>query len=265
MKPPALSPPPAPVRPALEFGLPEDGLRMDVRPPRRAARLGAVRAAAAAAAASALVWAYVPDAPPGLPGALALGAAVGLFWYLYSRASARIAFDRTGIHDFAAGLPPLPWVDIERLEVVPAPGGRAGDGALFARLTPAANAGRLTRWGGLAGRLMPAAARLGVLLPGTAEPGLPVPFEYLILQLRRRGAPVRAPDPAFDPFDCDARWLPPRQSAGMLADRLGARARPYAGQNLDIAETRGDRGAAAHWRAVLGDLRQRAGLVAAED
>ena len=52
----------------------------------------------------------------------------------------------------------------------------------------------------------------------------------------------------------------------LLAERLGERARPYAGTHLDLAETRGDRPAFDHWMAVVASLRQRAGLVeAAED
>lgn len=256
-------------RPPLEFDLPEDGMRIRVRAPRRTARLAATLGALAALAAAGLWSASGSAAPPGLLAGLLAGAAVGMFWCYFSLARAYIAFDRHGIHDAAAGLPPLPWTSIERLEILQLPAGGKDDAGrasmLFVHLTPEASEWRIGRWGGLAGLLASVGTRPGIYLPGTRESGLPVPFEYLVLQLYRRGAPIRPPIPEFDLFDSDARWLPARRAARHLADSLGPRARPYVGQHMDIAETRGDRAAVVHWRAVLAALRERAGRIEVED
>ncbi|MBI3504845.1 MAG: hypothetical protein HY059_08380 [Proteobacteria bacterium] len=227
-------------RPTLEFDLPEDGVRIRVRAPRRTARLAAGLGAVAALAAAGLLSAGSVAVPSGLPASLVALAGVALFWCYASVAHAHIAFDRHGIHDAAAGLKPLPWTAIERLEILAVP-----EGMLVAHPAPGTGA--------------------SLVLPGTRGAGLPVPFEYLVLQLYRRGAPIRAPIPGFDPFACDARWLPVRRAALLLSDRLGARARPYANQNLDIAQTRGDRVAMRHWQAVLAALRRRAGPGEADD
>jgi hypothetical protein len=240
-----ISPPHAPTagreRAALELDLPEDGVRIRVRALRRTTRL-AVGLASLAGLLAAGLWVAVGANPtPMLLASLVVGAAGGLVWCATRGMTAYVAFDRRGIHDAAADLPTLAWSEIDRLEIVAS--ARGCGQALLARL----------------------AGRPDMPLPGTAETGLPVPFEYLVVQLYRRGAPIRKPDPAFDPFDCDARWLPEKRAAGLISDRLGAKARPYAGQQLDIAETRGDRPGVAHWRMVLGSLRERAGRVAAED
>lgn len=239
-----ISPPPPqiPVLPVeaqvLEFDLPSDGVRIRVRPLRRATRF-AVGLASVAGLLAAGLWATAGTiAAPGLLASLVLGSVGGLVWCATRGLTAYVAFDRHGIHDAAGGRKPLAWSQIDRLEA--GPSGRGPGLALYVRpVQPTANP--------------------GLMLAGTAEAGLPVPFEYLVAQLRRRGAPIREPDPAFDPFDCDVRWLPAARAAALLADRLGARARPHAGQQLDIAETRGDRPAIAHWRLVLAALRVRAG------
>ncbi len=240
-----ISPPQAPAtgreQSALELDLPEDGMRIRVRPLRRTTRLAVGLASLAGLLAAGLSVAVDANLTPMLLASLVLGSAGGLVWCTTRGLTAYVAFDRHGIHDAAADLPPLAWSQIDRLEIVAE--SRGTGQALVAHL----------------------ADRPGLLLPGTAEAGLPVPFEYLVVQLHRRGAPIREPDPAFDTFGCDARWLAAARAASLIADRLGAKARPYAGQQLDIAETRGDRPGVGHWRMVLEALRARAGHVAAED
>lgn len=228
-------------RSALELDLPEDGMRIRVRPLRRTTRLAVALASLAGLLAAGLWTATGSDLTPMLLASLVLGSTGGLVWCATRGLTAYIAFDRHGFHDVAADLPPLAWSQIDRLEIVMA---CRGTGQVL---------------------LAHFADRPDLLLPGTAEEGLPVPFEYLVVQLHRRGAPIREPDPAFDTFGCDARWLPAPRAASLIADRLGARARPYAGQQLDIAETRGDRPGVGHWRMVLGSLRERAGPIAFDD
>jgi hypothetical protein len=242
---PMIYPPQAPAvrreRSALEQDLPEDGVRIRVRPLRRTTRL-AVGLASLAGLLAAGLWAAVgAELTPMLLASLVLGSTGGLVWCATRGMTAYVAFDRHGIHDAAADLPPLAWPQIERLEIVAE-----------------------SRGTGQALLVHPASGP-GILLPGTAEAGLPIPFEYLVVQLHRRGAPIREPDPAFDAFGCDVRWLPAPRAASLIADHLGARARPYAGQQLDIAETRDDRPGVHHWRLVLESLRERAGQVPAED
>lgn len=234
-----ISPPQAPAlrreNSVLEFDLPADGVRVRVRPLRRTTRL-AVGLASVAGLLAAGLWAATGTlAAPGLLASLVLGSIGGLVWCGTRGLTAYVAFDRHGIHDAAGGCKPLAWAQIDRLEV--GPSDREHGQVLYARLVQPT-------------------AHPGLSLPGTAEAGLPVPFEYLIVQLRRRGAPIREPDPSFDPFDCDVRWLPAARAAALLVGRLGARARPHAGQQLDIAETRGDRPAVGHWSLVLAALRK---------
>jgi len=244
-----ISPPPqVPVRrrtaQILECGLPSDGVRIRVRQPRGTTRF-AVGLASTAGLLAAALWAYAGTiAAPGLLASLVLGSAGGLVWCATRGLTAYVAFDRHGIHDAAGGRAPLAWSQIDRLEV--GPSGRGPGQALHVRLAQPT-------------------ARAGLTLAGTAEAGLPVPFEYLVVQLRRRGAPIREPDPAFDPFEFDVRWLPAARAASLLVGRLGARARPHAGQQLDIAETRGDRAAVGHWCLVLAALHARAGTAEIED
>ncbi len=243
-----ISPPQAPTlrreNSVLEFDLPADGVRVRVRPLRRTTRF-AVGLASIAGLLAAGLWAAAGTlAAPGLLASLVLGSVGGLVWCATRGLTAYVAFDRHGIHDAAGGCKPLAWSQIDRLEA--GPSGRGPGLALHARLVqPTAHA--------------------GLSLPGTAEAGLPVPFEYLVVQLHRRGAPIREPDPAFDPFDCDVRWLPAARAAALLVGRLGARASPHAGQQLDIAETRGDQPAVGHWCLVLAALRTRAGPAEIED
>jgi hypothetical protein len=235
-----------PPRRALELDLPENGVRLRLR-------VGGDFLFGWTAASLALL---------GLGGAVALSgagpgetvAAVGVsvfgllaglaaFGRLRRRLRAEIVFDRRGIHDRACGLPPLEWADVERLEVADfEPGDHTGEKALYARIGDSR-----------------------VRLAGTRESGLPVPFEYLVDQLHRRGAPVRAPAAGFDPLEQDARWLPVAHAARLLAGRLGARALPFAGHRRDIALTRRETVDAAHWHAVIAELRRQDGLVAAED
>lgn len=245
-----ISPPPpqAPVirrvAQVLECDLPADGVRIRVRPQRGTTRFAVGLASVAGLMAAGLWAAAATITAPGLLASLVLGSVGGLVWCATRGLTAYVAFDRHGIHDAAGGRQPLAWSEIDRLET--GPSGRGPGQALHVRLVqPAAGA--------------------SPILAGTAEAGLPVPFEYFVVQLRRRGAPIREPDPAFDPFDCDARWLPAPRAAALLVDRLGARARPHAGQQLDIAETRGDRPAVGHWCLVLAALHARAGNAEIED
>ncbi|MCM0021574.1 MAG: hypothetical protein NBV67_16400, partial [Tagaea sp.] len=68
-----------------------------------------------------------------------------------------------------------------------------------------------------------------------------------------------------DPFEFDARWWPAAQAAQLLETRFGPRARPFANHNLDIARSRANPAAAAHWEAVLAELRRMSGLVPAQE
>lgn len=240
--PPSLRPP----RQALELDLPENGVRLRLR-------VGGDFLYGWSAACVVLL---------GLGGAVALSgagpgetvAAVGISVFgllaglaaagrLQRRLRAELLFDRRGIHDRAAGLPPLEWSDIGRLEIAEFEAGHpSGEKALHVRVGD----------------------RL-VCLVGTRESVLPIPFEYLVDQLHRRGAPVRAPEAGFDPLEQDSRWLPVPHAARLLAGRLGPRALPFAGHRRDIALTRRETDDAAHWHAVIAELRRQDGLVAAED
>ena len=184
------------------------------------------------------------------------------YWRRHYGARAHVTVDRGGIHDAAAGLPPLDWADIEALEAVP---NSAGVLALYARLTQAANRRRFAGFAGLLRAGLSAQAQAGVVLEGTRADRLPIPLEYLILQLHARGAPVRAPAADFDPFAWDARWLPAPVAAGLVAGRLGKRARPFAAHNLDLARTRRQAAGARHWQDVLAELRTAEGLPTAAD
>ena len=62
-----------------------------------------------------------------------------------------------------------------------------------------------------------------------------------------------------------ARWWPPAQAAQLIGTRMGARARPFANHNLDIARSRNHEAAIAHWEGVLAELRRMSGLVPAEE
>lgn len=172
-------------------------------------------------------------------------------------------FDRIGIHDSSTGGPPLRWSDIESLDVIERPPGGVwiapSHAFLVARLVPGK---RKTGWMDWA---KSEELRNGVILHATEALHLPVPFEYLVLNLRARGAPIRPHAPTFDAFEYDARWLPPIEAAQLIETRMGSRARPFANHNLDIARSRNAKPAIAHWEAVLAELRRMAGLVAAED
>ncbi len=230
---------------AIEFGLPNGGVRMRVRAPESPRRPFLAALSGMAFLAALLLAAYVPASPTWIDAALLAAGGAGLFACLRRRREALLFFDRAGIYDSLARRPPIAWWRIERVETVAATDGQP------ARLAVCLSEGGRTK---------------RIDLPATAATGLPVPFEYLVVQLHRRGAPIRRPEPAFDPFEHDVRWLPAEQAAELLGERMGERARPHAGQLLDIAETRGDRPAFEHWMAVVAALRQRAGLVeAAED
>lgn len=252
--------------PPLQFGLPHDGLVLRV--PSRGQRLGdlvwlaIVAATLAATTGSAIAAAGALGAVASLVLGAVVAGIIARYWRRHYGARARVTIDRAGIHDAAAGLPPLDWTDIEALEAVPNAVGVLG---LYARLTPAANR---RRFAGLAGLLrvgLSAQAQAGVVLEGTSADRLPVPLEYLILQLRARGAPVRAPAADFDAFEWDARWLPAPDAARLIAGRLGKRARPFAAHNLDLARTRGQNVGARHWQNVLAELRAAEGLPATAD
>jgi hypothetical protein len=235
-----------PPRRALELDLPENGVRLRLR-------VGGdfLYGWSAASLALLTLGAAIALSGPG-PGETVAAVGISVFGLLAGLAAVRrlrhrlraeIVFDRRGIHDRASGLPPIEWAEMMRLEVAEfEPGHPSGEKALHARFTD-----------GL------------VRLSGTRESRLPVPFEYLVDQLHRRGAPVRAPAAGFDPLEQDLRWLPVAQAARLLAGKLGARALPYAGHRRDIAMTRADSDTAAHWHAVIAELRLHDGRDAARD
>jgi len=253
--------------PPLQFGLPHDGLILRVPSSGQGLSdlvwLAIVVATLIATTGSAIAAAGAVGAVASLVFGAVVAGFAARYWRRHYGARAHVTIDRAGIHDAAAGLPPLEWRDIEALEPVPNADGVLG---LYARLTPEANR---RRFAGLAGLLrvgLSAQAQAGVVLEGTSADRLPVPLEYLILQLRARGAPVRAPAADFDAFAWDARWLPVPAAAGLVAARLGKRARPFAAHNLDLARTRGQISGVRHWQNVLAELRKAEGLPAdAED
>lgn len=235
----------SPIRHEFEAGLANGGVRIAVRA--RADRRFAPLAVASflAMAAALFLAAYSPLAPTWVDAALLAAGGAGLFGWARRRGESVLVFDRAGIRDGRLRRPAIPWWQMDRIEtVVGADGHPAG---LVVCLAAGEGGGRF-------------------LLPSTAANGLPVPFEYLVLLLHRRGAPIRRPDSAFDPFECEIRWLDPSSAADLLVERMGGRARPFAGHQLDIAETRGDRAGLDHWLAVLAALHLRAGqMESAED
>jgi len=254
--------------PPLQFGLPHDGLILRVPTAGQGLSdlvwLAIVVATLIATTGSAIAAAGALGAVASLVfGAIVAGFATR-YWRRHYGARAHVTIDRAGIHDVAAGLPPLDWTDIEALEVIPNAAGVLG---LYARLTPAANRRRFAGLASLLRVCLSAQAQAGVMLEGTSADRLPVPLEYLILQLQARGAPVRAPAVDFNPFAWDARWLPAPSAAGLVAARLGRRARPFVAQNLDLARTRGQFSGVRHWQSVLAELRKAEGLaeIAEED
>ncbi|MFM7347328.1 MAG: hypothetical protein ACKO1J_18395 [Tagaea sp.] len=255
-------------RPAVQVDLPDDAVRIRVRPVVSVwpylwiATLAGLCMAVGLATAMEEEISLFAGTVAFLSGAgLAVSATAGR-----ARASRDIYFDRIGIHDPASGAPPIPWRAIERLR----PRGDVEIGLampsvqpmLVAELTAEAAAERNR---GLAALFRPPSTRASVPLVSTRADGLPIPFEYLIALLRERGAPVRGHLAGFDPFPFDARWLPAPLAAQAVAERMGPRAAPFAHHNLDLARTRGQRAAAAHWDAVLDLLRpQPARIDAAE-
>ncbi len=256
--------------PAVEFGLPHDGVRVRMSPRGRFWSLAWI-VAIVTPSLSAVFFAGLSG---GLPGLAIAFAATALFGWLFAGiwrtrlAPRELVVDRIGVFDSAAGVPPIPWTAIEALDEKPPVNGGlwfASGGSLCARLTPEA---RAVRHGGARAFFEWALAedvRHGVALPSTEALHLPVPFEYLVLLMRARGAPIRPHAPNFDPFEFDARWLPAAQAARLIDTRLGARARPFANHNLDIARSRKSAPAIAHWENVLSELRKISGLVPARD
>jgi hypothetical protein len=249
--------------PPLQFGLPHDGLILRVPTSGQGVSdlvwLAIVAATLIVTTGSAIAAAGALGAVASLVLCAVVGGFVARHWRRHYGARAHVTIDRAGIHDAAAGLPPLHWADIEALEAVP---NALGVLALHARLTPAANRRRFAGLRGLLRVALSAQAQTGVTLEGTSADRLPVPLEYLILQLRARGAPVRAPAADFDPFEWDARWLSAPVAAGLVAGRLGRRARPFAAHHLDLARTRGQSAGLRHWQSVLAELREAEGLPA---
>ncbi|MBI1244825.1 MAG: hypothetical protein GC202_07450 [Alphaproteobacteria bacterium] len=229
----------------FETDLPNGGVRIRMRPSGGPRRIMLLALSVATFFAAIVLAAYAPRTPTWIDAALLAAGGAGLFSFARRRGSAGLNFDRAGIRDGLLRRPPIPWWRMERLEICLDCDGRP------AGLVACLAAGE----GG---------ERIG--LPSASAAGLPVPFEYLVLLLHRQGAPIRRPDPSFDPFDCEIRWQRADTAAEILDERMGVRARPHAGHLLDVAETRGDRAAFEHWLAVLAALRQRAGLLeAAED
>lgn len=257
-----------PPRPAVQVDLPDDAVRIRVRPVVSvwpylwvAVLAGLCMAVGLATAMDEEISLFAGAVAFLSGGGLAVSATAGR-----ARAPREIYFDRVGIHDPASGAPPIPWRAIKRLR----PRGDVEIGLamptaqpmLVAELTDEA-AGERNR--GFAALFRPPSTRARVPLVSTRADGLPVPFEYLIAMLRDRGAPVRGHLAGFDPFPFDARWLPAPLAAHAIAERMGARAAAFAHHNLDLARTRGQRASEAHWDAVLDLLRpHRARIDAAE-
>lgn len=245
-------------RPAVQVDLPGDAVRIRVRPVVSVwpylwvAVLAGLCMAVGLATAMDEEISLFAGAVAFLTGAgLAVSATAGR-----ARAPREIYFDRIGIHDPASGAPPIPWRAIKRLrargDVEIGLSMPSAHPMLVAELTDAAAAERNR---GLAAWFRPPSTQARVPLVSTRADGLPVPFEYLIALLRERGAPVRGHAAEFDPFPFDARWLPAPLAAQAIAERMGPRAAPFAHHNLDLARTRSQYAAAAHWDAVLDLLR----------
>jgi|GEM_PF-3982046 len=247
--------------PPLEFGLPHDGLRLRVGSAGNGLGdvvwLSAIAGTLVATAGAAVAAAGAVGAVASVAFAFGVAALAFGYWQRQYGPHAVVTIDREGIHDRAGGNVPLRWDDLEALEIVSRADGQAG---LYARLTAEATARRFAGWRALLALGLSGQARAGLLLDGTRADRLPVPIEYLVLQLHARGAPVRAPLGDFDPFDWDARWLPADAAAALIAKRLGKRARPFAAHNLDLTRTRGQHAGSRHWADVIAALRKRDGL-----
>jgi hypothetical protein len=255
---------------AVEFDLPHDGVRLRMSTRGRFWSLTWI-AVIAGPSLSAVFFAGLSGGPATL--AIALVAA-GLFGWLFAGlwrtrlAQRELVIDRIGLYDSASGVPPIPWTAIAALDETPAIHGGLwcqSGGRLSARLTPEAQAARRRGLRSLYEWTLAEELRNGVALPSSEALHLPVPFEYLVLLMRARGAPIRPHAPNFDPFEFDARWFPPAEAAKLLETRLGARARPFANHNLDIARSRNNAAAVAHWESVLTELRRMSGLVPAQE
>lgn len=256
--------------PQVEFGLPHDGVRLRMSTRGRFWTLSWM----ALIAAPSLSAIFFAGASGGLPGLAIACGGIALFGWLFAgiwrtRLAAReLVIDRIGIHDGAAGVPPIPWTAIAAIEESPAVNGglwHQSGGFLSARLTPEANAARRRGARALFDWALSKELREGVVLPSSEALRLPVPLEYLVLLMRARGAPIRPHAPNFDPFEFDARWFAPAEAAKLVEHRLGARARPFANHNLDLARSRNNKAAIAHWEAVLAELRRMSGLVKVEE
>lgn len=256
--------------PSVEFGLPHDGVRLRMSTRGRFWSLTWI----AVIAGPTLSGVFFAGLSGGLPTLAIAFVAAALFGWLFAGfwrtrlAQRELVIDRIGIHDSASGVPPIPWTAIAAIdETPPIAGGlwyQSGE-LLAARLAPEAQAARSRGLRGLYEWALAEELRAGVALPSTEALHLPVPFEYLVLLMRARGAPIRPQAPTFDPFEFDARWFPPAEAAKLIEVRLGPRARPFANHNLDIARSRNNAAAIAHWEAVLAELRKMSGLVAVDD
>jgi hypothetical protein len=265
----AITPPPVQ---AVEFGQPDDWVRIRIGARGMIWSLSWL-AVIGGTALSTVAVATAASGPMGFLAALPPAALIA--WVLTGIWRKRIGprelyFDRIGIHDTTTGGAPLRWSEIARLDVIERPPGglwvSPSAAYLVARLTPEAR--DRYKAGAFAGLFDWAKAeelRDGVILHATEALYLPVPFEYLVLNLRARGAPIRPHAPMFDAFEYDARWLSPVDAAQLIETRLGPRARPFANHNLDIARSRGSKSAIAHWDAVLAELRRMSGLVSADE
>ncbi|MFM8799650.1 MAG: hypothetical protein ACKOEE_03710 [Tagaea sp.] len=257
---------PAPALQAVEFGLPHDGVRLRARTQGRFWSLVWI-ALLVGPSLSVIFLAGLAGGAPGL--AIATVAAAVFAWLLAGFWRTRLAtreliVDRIGVWDSAAGVPAIPWTAIDAVDESPATNGglwHASGGRLYVRLTAQAQAARRGGWRALYEWALAEELRAGVGLPATEALHLPVPFEYLVMLMRERGAPIRPHAPTFDPFEFDARWRAAPDAAAMIQTRLGPRARPFANHNLDIARSRANAPAIAHWEAVLAELRRMAGLV----
>jgi hypothetical protein len=260
---------PAP-RQAVEFGLPHDGVRLRMSMRGRFWSLTWI-ALIAGPTLSGVFFAGVSGGLPTLAIALVAAALFGWLFAGFWRtrlAHRELVIDRIGLYDSASGVPPIPWTAIAAIDETPPISGGLwyqSGGLLSARLTPEAQAARKRGLRGVYEWALAEELRAGVALPSSEALHLPVPFEYLVLLMRARGAPIRPHAPNFDPFEFDARWWPAAQSAQLIGTRLGARARPFANHNLDIARSRNNPAAIAHWEGVLAELRRMSGLVPVEE
>jgi hypothetical protein len=259
----------APIQ-SVEFGLPHDGVRVRMSTRGRFWSLTWI-ALIVGPSLGAVFFAGLSGGLPALAIALVAAAIFGWLFAGFWRtrlANRELTIDRIGLHDSAAGVPPIPWTAIAAIDETPAINGGlwyASGGQLSARLTAQAQAARRRGLRGLYAWTLSEALRTGVALPSTEALDLPVPFEYLVMLMRARGAPIRPHAPNFDPFEYDARWWPAAQAAPLIQTRLGTRARPFANHNLDIARSRANAAAIAHWENVLAELRRMSGLVPAQE